>query len=103
MWAESEGLVEDVVVHFGDVTTVEGGKSVHHFVGDNSKAPPVYRTTVVLFFEYLGGEVLRGTTECSGSVTWSKMGEEGGIRERGMEENVKGRSEGVRQAENGGV
>ena len=69
MWAESEGLVENVVVHFGDVAAVEGRESVHHLVGDHAQTPPVHRSTVVLFLEHLGGEVLRGTTECGCRVT----------------------------------
>ena len=83
MWAESEWLVEDVVVHFGDVAAVEGRESVHHLVRDHTQTPPVDRSAVVLFLEHLGGEVLRGTTECGGRVTWGNGGEgERGGRER---------------------
>ena len=48
MWAESEWLVEDVVVHLGDVAAVERREIVHHFIGDYTQTPPVHRSTVVL-------------------------------------------------------
>ena len=78
MWAESEGFVEDVVVHLGDVAAVEGREAVHHLVGDHSQTPPVHRPAVVLFLEHLWSEVLGGTTECGGCVTWRGVGGGGG-------------------------
>ena len=92
--AQSEGFVEDVVVHLCHVAAVERRKAVHHLVRDHSKAPPVHRTTVVLFLEDLRSEVLRSTTECGSRVPWKK--------ERGRTERGEGGREGEWMGGEGG-
>ena len=74
---QSEGLVENVVVHFGHVPAVEGREAVHHLVGDHAQAPPVHRPAIVLLLEHLWSQVLGGTTERGGGVAWRGEGRKG--------------------------
>ncbi len=67
--AETQGLVKDVVINLSDISGVEWRKSVQHLISDHAQTPPVHGSAVVLFAQYLRGQVLGRATEGGSGLT----------------------------------
>jgi hypothetical protein len=60
---ESQGLLQNLAVHFVGVLIVERRQTGQHFVEQDTESPPVHGLGVSIAKKQLGGKVLRSTTE----------------------------------------
>lgn len=52
------------------VSVVKRQSAAHHFVHNDTDAPPIYRSAVIVVFEYFWGEILRRTAKRFGGPSF---------------------------------